>query len=120
MLAALVVLLAGCGGDEAAVPVAAGPPTAELKVGLLEYRLQLSAGTLQAGTVTITATNAGSTGHDVVLFRDGERLGGTDVLSPGRSQTVQVEVPAGGPVELECTVAGHAEAGMRTAVTVAG
>lgn len=116
--AALVALaaLTACGGDEA--PVAAGPPVSELRVGLQDFRLQLSAGALRAGPVTVTATNVGATGHDVVFRQDGRRIGGTTVLSPGRSETVTLDVRAG-TVELECTVAGHAEAGMSSRMTVA-
>lgn len=114
-----LVLASACGDGAAPSAAPSGPPVSELRVGLLEYRLQLSSGRLRAGPVTVVATNAGSTGHDVVLTQDGERLGGTQVLSPGRKQTVTVTVRPGAPVELECTVAGHAEAGMRTTMVVA-
>lgn len=96
-----------------------GPPVSELRIGLSEYRLQLSAGTLRPGQVTVTATNAGSTGHDVRLLQDGKVLGQVEVLSPGRDQTISVEVAPGAPVELDCSVGGHAEAGMTTSIAVA-
>lgn len=120
-LAALLAALSltGCGTGAPPAPVPAGPPTGELRVGLLEYRLQLSAGTLRAGTVTVTATNVGSSSHDVVFTQNGQVVGGTALLSPGRSQTVQVQVAAG-EVELKCTVTGHAQAGMTARMTVAG
>lgn len=121
LVAGTVLLVAACqsGGDVAA-PVPSGPPVSELRIGMQEYRLQLSAGTLQPGTVTITATNAGSTGHDVRLVQDGQTIGATEVLSPGGRDVLTVQVAPGVPVDLDCTVGGHAEAGMHTSIAVAG
>lgn len=118
LVAALV--LTGCGsGVETSAPVPTGPPVSELRIGLLEYRLALSADALQPGTVTMTITNAGSTGHDVRLRQGGTVLGATEVLSPGRKQTLRVDVAPGVPVKLDCTVGGHAEAGMHATLAVA-
>lgn len=47
----------GCGAGPAPTP--SGPPTGELRVGLQDFRLQLSAGALRAGPVTVVATNVG-------------------------------------------------------------
>jgi uncharacterized cupredoxin-like copper-binding protein len=116
----MVLVLSGCGsgaGTTAAAP--SGPPVSELRVGLLEYRLALSAGTLRAGLVTAMVTNAGSTAHDV-RFRQGDRvLGATEVLAPGGRQVLRVEVAPDVPVELDCTVTGHVEAGMHSTLSVA-
>lgn len=114
-----VLFLTGCGsGAETTAPVPTGPPVSELRIGLLEYRLVLSADALRSGTVTATITNAGSTGHDVRLRQKGKVLGATEVLSPGGKQTLRIDVAPGVPVELDCTVGGHAEAGMRTMLAV--
>ena len=118
-----VLALAGCGsgsGGGSSAPVPSGPPVSELRIGLLEYRLALSAGTLQPGPVTVTITNAGSTGHDVRLRQGDEVLGASDVLSPGGKQVLELDVAPGEPVALDCTVGGHAEAGMHTTLAVAG
>jgi hypothetical protein len=114
-----LLVLTGCGGGETSAPVPTGPPVSELRIGLLEYRLALSADALQSGTVTATVTNAGSTGHDVRLRQNGKVIGNTEVLSPGGKQTLRVDVAPGVPVELDCTVGGHADAGMRTLLAVA-
>ena len=114
-----LLVLTGCGGAETSAPVPTGPPVSELRIGLLEYRLALSADALQSGTVTATVTNAGSTGHDVRLRQNGKVIGNTEVLSPGGKQTLRVDVAPGVPVELDCTVGGHADAGMRTVLAVA-
>ena len=113
--------LAGCGSSaESSAPVPSGPPVSELRIGLLEYRLALSAGTLQPGPVTVTITNAGSTGHDVRLRQGDEVLGASEVLSPGGKQVLELDVAPGKPVALDCTVGGHAEAGMHATLAVAG
>ncbi len=119
MLLVLVVVLAGCGGRPAAVAPPGGPPVSELRIGLSEYRLQLSAGRLAPGQVVVTVTNAGSAAHDVRLRQGGAVLGGTSLLSPGAREDLRIQVAAGRPVVLDCTVAGHAEAGMTASLAVA-
>jgi plastocyanin len=117
-LLTLLVPLGGCGGGSVVAPPA-GPPATTLRVGMLEYRFQLSAATLQPGTVTVVATNAGSSEHDVVFHEQGADLGRSAVLPPGAQQTFRIRVAPGGPVDLECTVPGHEAAGMRATVDVA-
>lgn len=114
----LLVALTGCGGN-APAPVPAGPPTDDLRLGLQDYRLQLSAAALLPGTVTVTATNTGSDRHDVTFTQDGAVIGRTEVLPPGGRETVQMQVDPGSEIQLECTVAGHAAAGMTASMSVA-
>jgi plastocyanin len=102
------------------VAPAAGPPATRLRIGLLDYRFQLSAGTLAPGTVTVVATNAGGTAHDAVFAQGAHHLGGSRVLAPGDSQTFTIEVAAGSPVQVECTLPGHDAAGMHASLRVAG
>ncbi|SEK68641.1 hypothetical protein SAMN04515665_104111 [Blastococcus sp. DSM 46786] len=111
-------LLTGCGAGGAA-PVPDGPPVDELRIGMQEYRYQLSAGTLLPGAVDVVVTNAGSSTHDVVLVQGGTTLWASDLLGPGERQTIEVEVAPGEPVLLECTVGGHSAAGMHTTLDVA-
>ncbi|TQN42550.1 hypothetical protein FHU33_1954 [Blastococcus colisei] len=118
-LAAVAALfLAGCGTTEPA-PVPTGPPAGELRIGMQEYAFGLSAGALEAGPVTVVVTNAGGAAHDVVLRQGDQEIGRSDVLSPGDSQTLEVQVERGSPVHLECTLTGHSTAGMHTSVAVA-
>lgn len=117
------LVLSACGsgsGAHSSAPVPSGPPTNELRVGLLEYRLALSAGALVPGSVSITATNAGATGHDLRLRQGDQVLGATAVLSPGQREVLRVDVQPGRLVRLDCTVGGHAEAGMHATLEVAG
>ena len=100
--------------------VPAGPPTSALRAGLQDDDFALSAGALTPGPVTVTVTNVGAVAHDLRL-RQGDRvLGASDVLSPGGRQELTVEVAAGLSVRLDCTVAGHAEAGMVAELAVGG
>ena len=117
---ALLTACARGSGSETSAPIPSGPPTSDLRIGLLEYRLALSAGALAVGPVTVTVTNAGSTGHDVRLRQDDRVLGKTEVLSPGGREVLRVDIAAGRPVKLDCTVGGHAEAGMHAMLAVVG
>ncbi len=117
--ALLAVALAGCSAGPAAVAPPDGPPVSQLRIGLSEYRLQLSAGTLAPGQVEVTVTNAGSAAHDVRLRQDGRVLGATAVLSPGAREVLRLQVSAGRPIALDCTVPGHTEAGMTASLAVA-
>ena len=119
LLAALLLLsLSGCGGGSD-VPPPAGPPADQLRIGMIEYRFQLSAGTLRPGEVTVVATDAGSSQHDVVLTQAGKVIGRSRVLNPGEQQTFRIRVAPRGPVHLECTLPGHDVAGMHATVQVA-
>jgi plastocyanin len=119
VLAVLVTsVLAGCAGGSVVAPPT-GPPATELRIGLLDYRFQLSAATLAPGSVTVVATNAGGTAHDAVFAQGGHRLGGSRVLAPGETETFSITVAAGSPVHLECSLPGHDAAGMHATLAVA-
>jgi plastocyanin len=118
VLVLLLFGLAGCSGGSVVAPPS-GPPATELRVGMIDYRFQLSAASVRPGTVTVVATNAGSSEHDVVVTEGGAQLGRSDVLAPGGQQTFTVEVRPGGRVHLECTLPGHDTAGMHAEVAVA-
>lgn len=85
-LLATGLAVSGCGTGTPAAPVPTGPPTSELRIGLQEDRLQLSAGALLPGPARLPVTNSGSTGHDVRLRQSDRVLGATRVLSPGERE----------------------------------
>ena len=118
-LLALPLLLAGCGGGSVVAPPS-GPPASVLRIGMIEYRFQLSAATLEPGVVTVVATDAGSSQHEVVFSQRGREIGRSRVLNPGEQQRFTVRVAPGAPVHLECGLPGHDEAGMHATVGVAG
>lgn len=136
----LLAVLAGCGpstspGDPRGEPVAVtggepaevedGAPaegtqaTEELFLGLTEWSIETAGRTVLPGTVRVVITNAGATGHDVVIHGQ-EGSWATPVLGPGERHEMVIETVAGEELELICTVTGHADHGMRTTLSVAG
>ena len=67
-----------------------------------------------AGPVAVTFVNDGATVHNVT-FADGTALS----ADPGKTMTGTVNVPAAG-LPFLCSIPGHADAGMRGAITVTG
>lgn len=68
----------------------------------------------KAGTYAVTLKNTGQIPHDIT-FADGTK--GT--ANAGESVTVDVNVPQSG-ITFLCSIPGHADAGMKGAITVAG
>lgn len=70
----------------------------------------------EAGEVEIDFDNPSAIGHDVKIEKDGEEIGGTEVISQGEeSATVELEP---GEYTFFCSVPGHREAGMEGPLTV--
>jgi uncharacterized cupredoxin-like copper-binding protein len=67
-----------------------------------------------AGQVTLAATNSGSAEHNVTL----EGGAGTANIASGASGEVDLGELTPGDYTLICTIPGHAEAGMKTTLTV--
>lgn len=70
----------------------------------------------KAGENKIEFTNDASIPHDVKIERDGEEVGGTDVVTGGTADaTVTLEA---GDYTFFCSVPGHRQAGMEGPLTV--
>ena len=70
----------------------------------------------EAGEVKIDFDNPSPIGHDVKIEKDGEDLGGTEVITQSEeSATVELEP---GDYVFFCSVPGHREAGMEGPLTV--
>lgn len=93
-------------------------PAAVLRIGLTEWTVETSAAVVLPGEVEVVVTNAGATGHDVLVHGE-VGTWGTRVLGPGEQQTFTVTAVADEVLALECTVAGHHSAGMHAQVDVA-
>lgn len=111
VLAGVVAALAlgGCAEPPAAP---AGPPSAELRVGLVEWGFTTSSPALLDGPVRLHVTNAGATAHDLRVL-DGDRvLAASTSLAPGAEQTLTLDVTGLRQVRFLCTLPGHESQGM--------
>ncbi len=115
-LALILVLAAGCGTSNAQ-PV--GPPATQARVGLIEWDITTSSNVLAEGDVELAVTNAGATVHDLRLT--GERTDEyVDVLEPGETVTVLLDLADEQQLQLWCTIPGHRSQGMERSLTVGG
>ena len=148
VLALGIALLSGCSGDEgstdaaasssapsssaatssaeastpaSSAPASSAPAEAESETVAVtegEMFIELSEDSFNAGTYTFEVTNTGSMRHDFVVEQDGEDVASTDVLQPGESTTLEVDL-APGEYVFYCSVGAHRAAGMEVPVTVA-
>jgi len=99
----------------AASPAAAGETLGALEVTAVDLGFEPKELTVdKAGTYAVTLTNTGSIPHDIT-FADGT----AGSAKPGEAVTVNVAVPDSGMTFL-CSIPGHADAGMKGSITVAG
>jgi uncharacterized cupredoxin-like copper-binding protein len=89
----------------AAVAVTAGKPS--------EFSFKLSTKKVPHGAVTFTVTNSGALPHDFSIA--GKK---TKLLSPTQSAKLTVNLAKAGKYPYQCTVSGHAAAGMKGTLTV--
>ncbi len=148
VLALGIGLLSGCSGDDGAAdaapsssapsssaasssaeastpaspaPASSAPAEAESETVAVtegEMFIELSEDSLSAGTYTFEVTNEGRMPHDFVVEQGGSDVAGTEVLQPGESATLEVELAPGDYV-FYCSVGAHRAAGMELPVTVA-
>ena len=144
LVLALGLIVSGCSADEEAAtdaapassaeasssapasppspssPASSAPAEAEaetVQVTEGEMFIELSEDSYAAGTYTFEVVNEGDMPHDFVVERDGEDVAATEVLQPGESATLEVDLEAGDYV-FYCSVGAHRAAGMETPVTV--
>jgi uncharacterized cupredoxin-like copper-binding protein len=98
---------------QAHTAVAAATTTVNVTAGKpSEFRFTLSKSTVKAGSVTFKVTNKGKLSHD---FKIGGKT--TPLLKPGKSASMTVTLKKGKSA-YQCTVPGHAAAGMKGTLTV--
>jgi plastocyanin len=147
VLALGIGLLSGCSGDEGATdaapsssapsssaasssaeaststssaPATSSPAEAESETVAVtegEMFIELSEDSYSPGTYTFEVTNTGSMQHDFVVEQNGDDVASTEVLQPGESTTLEVELTPGDYV-FYCSVGNHRAMGMETPVTV--
>jgi plastocyanin len=130
VLGGLVALaaLTGCGGSDHngggvprkdTVTVGHNQPIA---FGAREYSFEpknviVNSGTAKPTLVRFVMRNNGALAHDLHVEKDGQDLGGTPIFGPGQTQVGQAML-APGTYQFICTVADHADLGMKGTLTV--
>jgi plastocyanin len=112
-LTAVLLLAAGCGGDDdepgRTVTAKAGEAIA---VAADEYSFDPETIVLTGGgELTIELDNQGTLAHNLRVFDGGSDIGGTPTFVGGDARSGTVEVKPG-EYELVCTVGDHADLGM--------
>ncbi len=79
-----------------------------ITVSAKEFKFTLSKSSAKTGKVTFKVTNKGKLKHDFSI--NGVK---TPLISPGKTATLAVNFKKAGKYPYECTVPGHAAAGMK-------
>jgi len=117
-LAAFVLLVASCGGDDQPGRTVTAPADGAVRVVAKEYSFDPSTIVMRGpGTLRLTLENEGSLAHNLKLMRDGQEVGGTPSFPGGESRSARVRVERGS-YEYVCTVGDHAELGMKGTLKV--
>jgi len=120
-LVALLLLLSGLllAGGAAPAPAAAPSPTA-VGVGAREFSLSLYRTSVKPGAVRFNLTNYGEDGHDLAVIAPGGRVAAhlSEVEGFGGRGSVEVRLKRTGRYRLLCTVADHAQRGMKATLRV--
>jgi uncharacterized cupredoxin-like copper-binding protein len=98
---------------DAAAPAASTAASTTDTVKATEFKYALSKASVSRGTVTFKIKNAGHLKHDFKI--NGKK---SKMLNPGASTTFKVSFGKAGKFSYVCTVAGHAQAGMKGKLTV--
>ena len=94
-----------------------GSEQQSLTAGLVDFAIELPETQLAAGEYEFEVVNEGRASHDFIVERDGKKVAGTEILSPGDSTGLSVELEPGEYV-VYCSVGNHRGMGMETTVTV--
>lgn len=82
-----------------------------------DFSISLDQDSLTAGSYEIEVVNDGGSSHDLVVEQDGNDIGATEVISPGKSATLAIDLEPGEYV-FYCSVGDHRSLGMEVTVTV--
>ena len=102
--------------SSSSAPAEAESETVSVSEG--EMFIELSEDSFSAGTYSFEVTNNGRMPHDFVVEQGDSDMAATEVLQPGESATLEVELAPGDYV-FYCSVGAHRAAGMEFPVTVA-
>jgi plastocyanin len=112
-LAAFVLVLAGCGGDDQPRRTVTVPAAGGLRVVAKEYSFDPAGIVVRGpGVLRLTLSNEGSLAHNLKLMRGGRVVGGTPSFPGGESRSARLRLERG-EYEFVCTVGDHEELGMK-------
>ena len=112
-LAAVALLVAGCGGNDKPGGTVTAPANGSVRVTAKEYSFDPSTIVLRgAGMVRLTLANKGTLAHNIKVEKDGQVIGGTPAFPAGETRPASIEL-APGTYDFLCTVGDHAELGMK-------
>ena len=112
-LAALVPLLAGCGGNDRPGGTVTAPAGGSVRLAAKEYSFDPSTIVVPSGgTLRLTLANRGSLAHDIKVEKDGHVIGGTPPFPAGETRSATVRLRPG-TYDFLCTVGDHAELGRK-------
>ena len=112
-LAALVLLAAGCGGNDRPGGTVTVPADGSVRVAAKEYSFDPSTIVVpKPGTLRLTLANKGTLAHNIKVEKDGRVIGGTPAFPAGETRSATVKLPAG-TYDFLCTVGDHADLGMK-------
>jgi plastocyanin len=111
-LCALLLVAAGCGGDDEPLRTVTVPSSQTIVIEGDEYRFDPGRVVVSGGgPVRINFENVGSLAHNVTVFQGERRIAGVRSFPPGEERSLRVNAPPGA-YRLVCTVADHEELGM--------
>jgi plastocyanin len=133
LVAALAVVVAGCGSSNkasvgtngasgaATLPSNTAGGSSHTTLGIAadptgQLKFDKNSLTAKQGTLTINFTNQASLGHNFTIERNGKVVAATPTFQGG-SKTLKVGLSPGSYTFL-CTVPGHAAAGMKGTLTI--
>jgi len=90
-----------------------------VQISETEFAVDPADVTVQPGEVSFEVRNDGSTVHDLEVEGEGVEEK-TEIIQPGQSATLTVDLSKSGSYEMYCTVDGHRDQGMEGEVTVQG
>ena len=112
-LAALVLLVAGCGGGDRPGGTVTAPAGGSVRVVAKEYSFDPSTIVMKgSGMLRVTLANKGTLAHDLKVEQDGHVIGGTPPFPAGETRSASIRLAAG-TYDVICTVGDHAELGMK-------
>ncbi len=112
---AAAALLAACGGGGGGT----AQPSGSVRVTLADFKFDPATLSVPNGKVVFYLVNNGSVSHDMII-RDsgGNRVAGSDLVSPGDALVFTVASIPAGTYTYFCDQPGHEQSGMHGTLTV--